>query len=76
MSPTIPKTTKQWTLEGYNGFDSLKLNESAPVQQPSDNEVLVKLHAASLNYRDLIIPKGKPTPPPPFSPFSHSLSPT
>jgi NADPH:quinone reductase-like Zn-dependent oxidoreductase len=56
--PSIPKTTKVWTINGKNGFDSLKLSE-VPVPEISDYEVLVKFHAASLNYRDLIIPKGK-----------------
>ncbi|CZR63480.1 probable alcohol dehydrogenase [Phialocephala subalpina] len=58
MSASIPKTNKVWTVEGMDGFESLKLNREAPVPQPSDYEVLVKFHAASLNYRDLIIPKG------------------
>lgn len=55
---SAPKTAKAWTVQGKNGFDSLKLNEKASVPEVSDYEVLVKLHAASLNYRDLIIPKG------------------
>lgn len=58
MATSIPKTNKAWTVEGKNGFDSLKLNTDAPVPEPSDYEVLVKFHAASLNYRDLIIPQG------------------
>jgi NADPH:quinone reductase-like Zn-dependent oxidoreductase len=58
MSQSIPKTTKQWTIEGTNGFDSLKLNKSAPLDHPGEYEVLVKFHAASLNYRDLVIPQG------------------
>jgi NADPH:quinone reductase-like Zn-dependent oxidoreductase len=53
----IPKTTKQWTVTGTNGFDALKLSEEA-TPQVGDSQVLVKLHAASLNYRDLVIPKG------------------
>lgn len=59
MAATIPKTAKSWTVQGTNGFDSLKLNSDATVHDPSDYEVLVKFHAASLNYRDLIIPKGR-----------------
>ncbi|KAF2473881.1 alcohol dehydrogenase [Lindgomyces ingoldianus] len=54
-----PSTAKQWTIEGKDGFESLKLNEQAPVPQLGDKDVLVKIHAVSLNYRDLIIPKGK-----------------
>jgi len=58
-SASIPKTGKSWTIEGKDGFESLKLNKEAPVPKISDYEVLVRFHAASLNYRDLIIPKGK-----------------
>ncbi|KAG9236345.1 hypothetical protein BJ875DRAFT_232267 [Amylocarpus encephaloides] len=58
-STSIPKTTQAWTVQGKDGFDSLKFDQATPVPKVSDYEVLVKLHAASLNYRDLIIPKGK-----------------
>lgn len=57
-SAAIPKTTKAWTIEGKDGFESLKFHKEVPIPAISDNEVLVKFHAASLNYRDLIIPKG------------------
>jgi len=40
MAP--PTTTKQWTIEGKTGFESLKLNEKAPVPQLGDKDVLVK----------------------------------
>ncbi len=52
-----PQTTKQWFIEGQNGFDSLKLNQNAELPELGDHDILVKFHAASLNYRDLIIPK-------------------
>lgn len=51
------KTTKGWTLYGMNGFDSLKFNEQIPLPELTDHDVLVKILAVSLNYRDLIIPK-------------------
>ncbi|KAJ5949151.1 Polyketide synthase enoylreductase [Penicillium verhagenii] len=52
------ETTKQWVIEnGDNGFESLVYRE-AKIPRVGENDVLVKLHAASLNYRDLIIPKG------------------
>ncbi|KAL9601048.1 MAG: hypothetical protein Q9219_002757 [cf. Caloplaca sp. 3 TL-2023] len=54
-----PTTTKQWTVAGRDGFDSLKFDEKAQVPQLGDHDVLVHFHYASLNYRDLIIPKGK-----------------
>ena len=53
-----PQTTKQWTIEGQSGFDDLKYHDAAPLPKELDNnEVLVNFHYASLNYRDLIIPK-------------------
>jgi threonine dehydrogenase-like Zn-dependent dehydrogenase len=72
-----PSTTKAWTVQGQDGFESLKFNEQAEIPEMGDKDVLVKgvycvhrtasnndansqtVHAASLNYRDLVIPKGK-----------------
>ncbi|KAI9821768.1 MAG: hypothetical protein M1827_002349 [Pycnora praestabilis] len=54
-----PTTTKQWTIQGQDGFESLKLDSSAQISKLGEHDVLVKMHAASLNYRDLIIPKGQ-----------------
>lgn len=52
-----PKTMKQWVVESKEkDFDGL-VYQDAPVPNVGENEVLVKLQAASLNYRDLIIPK-------------------
>lgn len=52
-----PTTQKQWAVQGTkDDFDGLKY-EDAPVPKCGENEVLVKMHGASLNYRDLIIPK-------------------
>ncbi len=58
---SIPKTTAAWTVESFDnkGFENLKFNKETPLAPISDYEVLVKFHAASLNYRDLIIPKGE-----------------
>ncbi|KAI0127121.1 hypothetical protein BJ170DRAFT_695490 [Xylariales sp. AK1849] len=54
-----PSSMKQWIVTGTDkDFDGLKY-EDASVPKVGENEVLVKLHAASLNYRDLIIPKGQ-----------------
>lgn len=48
---------KQWTvLNKDNDFDGLTFGD-APIPKVGENEVLVKFHAASLNFRDLIIPK-------------------
>lgn len=54
MAPTI---AKQWIVSRYdNGFDGLEPCE-AHIPQVGETEVLVKLNAAALNYRDLIITK-------------------
>ncbi|AEO67617.1 uncharacterized protein THITE_2116495 [Thermothielavioides terrestris NRRL 8126] len=56
---SLPSTQKQWLIQGTDkGFDGL-LYQDAPVPAVGDNEVLVRLRGASLNYRDLIIPQGK-----------------
>lgn len=41
MAEPIPKTSKQWRVTGYDGFDSLKFSEEA-IPTIGDNEVLVK----------------------------------
>jgi NADPH:quinone reductase-like Zn-dependent oxidoreductase len=47
----------KWTvLNSEKGFEALKYGDGL-VPKCGENEVLVKLHGASLNYRDLIIPQ-------------------
>ncbi|KAJ4316383.1 hypothetical protein N0V84_007898 [Fusarium piperis] len=50
---------RQWTLTSQEGFEtSLAYHENVPVPSQAElgpNEVLVKIHAASLNYRELVI---------------------
>lgn len=41
-SQSVPKTTKAWTVEGSNGFDSLTYHESRDIPKVGDKEVLVK----------------------------------
>ncbi|KAH6962416.1 hypothetical protein BKA56DRAFT_174322 [Ilyonectria sp. MPI-CAGE-AT-0026] len=55
---STPRTTKAWTVEGAGSFDCLKFENERVLPALSDNEVLVKFHAASLNYRDIIIALG------------------
>lgn len=52
-----PSHTKQWTVEGKNGFDSPRLNEKAEIPPLGDTEVLVHFYYASPTYRELCIPK-------------------
>lgn len=40
-----------------DGFESLKFDDKAEIPPLGDHDVLVNFHYASLNYRDLIIPK-------------------
>lgn len=45
-----------WQIPSF-GIDSLEFVER-PTPQPGRGEVLIKIHAASLNYRDLMMVKG------------------
>lgn len=50
---------RQWILNSQDGFEtSLEYQENVPVplaDQLGPTDVLVKMHAASLNYRELVI---------------------
>ena len=49
---------KQWQLGREPGHDQLEFVD-VPAPRPGPGEVLVRFHAASLNYRDLLIVDGK-----------------
>ncbi|KAI9738308.1 MAG: hypothetical protein M1834_008806 [Cirrosporium novae-zelandiae] len=52
-------TTRGWRVQGIGkGFDALTWSDDLKLPELAPNDVLVKFRAASLNYRDLIIPKG------------------
>ena len=51
---------KAWALHGF-GKDNLKLVDK-PVPNPGPNEVLLRIHAVSLNYRDKVIMEGNYNP--------------
>lgn len=46
----MPSTVKQW-VTAQDGLDKLRMAE-ADMPTPGDKEVLVEIHAVSLNYRD------------------------
>lgn len=50
---------RQWILNDQQGFETSLKYETKVLIPPKDelgpSDVLVKLHAASLNYRDLVI---------------------
>ncbi|EPQ55958.1 NAD P-binding protein [Gloeophyllum trabeum ATCC 11539] len=54
MVSNIPAMSREYRLAKNEGIQSLTLRE-APVPTPGDKEVLVKIHAVSLNYRDLLV---------------------
>jgi NADPH:quinone reductase-like Zn-dependent oxidoreductase len=53
METTMTKTMRRWTMDAI-GRDRLRLGE-APIPDPGPGEVLVKVSAASLNYRDKLV---------------------
>ncbi|KAI9170535.1 Zinc-type alcohol dehydrogenase-like protein [Paramyrothecium foliicola] len=56
---SVPRTTKAWTVgEASGNFESLKFDTERVIPELSDNEVLVRIHAASINYRDIMIAAG------------------
>jgi NADPH:quinone reductase-like Zn-dependent oxidoreductase len=52
------ETMKAYQLTGQNGPDSLQLNEIAE-PKPAPGQVMVRVHATSLNYRDLMVADGR-----------------
>lgn len=52
----MKETMKRWEMDGI-GRDRLELRE-VPVPRPQAGEVLVKVNAASLNYRDRLVING------------------
>ncbi|KZP33158.1 NAD-P-binding protein [Athelia psychrophila] len=55
---SIPDTAREYRLPKYaSGIQSLAIHH-APIAKPKPDEVLVKIHAVSLNYRDLAICTG------------------
>jgi NADPH:quinone reductase-like Zn-dependent oxidoreductase len=50
-------TFKQWVLDSQNGVESLVSRQVQIPAELGEHEVLMKIHAASLNYRDLVIAK-------------------
>lgn len=54
---SLPDVNKQW-VTAFDGIDKLQFTE-AKVPQPKDGEVLVKVLAVSLNYRDTEVVMGE-----------------
>ncbi|OAP59644.1 hypothetical protein AYL99_06942 [Fonsecaea erecta] len=60
---SLPKTTPAWVIQSTDpatpGWGNIKLVEDYPVPELGENDCLVQIQAVSLNYRDLVIPKGQ-----------------
>ncbi|KAL4926761.1 zinc-dependent alcohol dehydrogenase family protein [Aspergillus undulatus] len=52
-------STPTWLLTGQSGTSSLEFDPEFPLPPLSPHDVLVRIHAASLNYRELAIASGK-----------------
>lgn len=65
---------KAFALQGSFGLDNVKLIE-LPDPKPGHGQVLLRLRAASLNYRDLLVVKGlyNPKLPMPLIPLSDGV---
>ena len=50
---------RAWELKQAVGIDGLVLNPDRPTPEPGHGEILVRVRATSLNYRDLMIARGE-----------------
>ncbi|KAJ6477924.1 hypothetical protein C8R47DRAFT_1219828 [Mycena vitilis] len=55
---SLPKTTRQYAYPQLGSFQNLVIQE-VPVSPPKATEVLLKTHAVSLQFRDLMIASGQ-----------------
>ncbi|KAK6971946.1 alcohol dehydrogenase superfamily protein [Favolaschia claudopus] len=55
---TLPTTTRRYYLPQPGSFENLTIQE-VPVIAPAAGEVLVKTHAVSLQFRDLLVAAGR-----------------
>lgn len=57
-----PKSSPAWVLPEQKGIDSLQLVLENPIPNVGEYDVLVKIHAVSLNYRDIVVAKVRAVP--------------
>ncbi|KAL5526199.1 hypothetical protein ACEPAG_7538 [Sanghuangporus baumii] len=55
---SLPTSTREYRLTKQAGIDALRVQQSE-ISPVKDNEVLVKIHAVSLQYRDFVIATGQ-----------------
>ncbi|WVW84346.1 hypothetical protein I302_106380 [Kwoniella bestiolae CBS 10118] len=51
-------TMKQWKLTGRGDYDKLVIEKDQPIPTVGENDILVRVKAVSLNYRDISIVRG------------------
>lgn len=56
--PVDYSAVKAWRISDFSGIDKMALKASA-IQPPKRGQVAVRIHAVSLNFRDLIMVLGK-----------------
>ncbi|KAF5003068.1 hypothetical protein FDECE_10379 [Fusarium decemcellulare] len=54
---SIPQTTKQWVVKRPEGISGLEMQE-VPIPKLGQTDVLIKVHAVSLNYHDMGVVDG------------------
>lgn len=60
MSSSLPATQSAWQLKKLgSGIDGLDLIKEVPVPKAERGQLLVRIRATSLNYRDLLLAKGQ-----------------
>jgi len=57
MASRTAKRFKQWQITATRGIEGLRLVDDASVDEVGNEEVLIELHAASLNFMDLFVAK-------------------
>ena len=68
---SIPETMQNIRIAGAGGPEVLRL-VSCPVPRPASGEVLIRVHAAGINYADVLQRQGR-YPPPPGAPETPGL---
>ncbi|KAF4553555.1 Zinc-binding dehydrogenase-like protein 22 [Elsinoe fawcettii] len=56
----FPTTSATWTVNDFSGFDGTTLNKAVPVPKVCPYECLVRIEAASVNFRDIMIAEVGP----------------
>ncbi|KAK7018012.1 hypothetical protein VNI00_018438 [Paramarasmius palmivorus] len=65
MPPILPRSTRELYYPKLGSYNNLKFRESTLPSELQPSDVLVKIHAVSLQFRDLLISRGTyplPTP--------------